>query len=161
MNGGASEHAPTEGGGPPPPSPPPATLPPTTTTTTAPPCRYPPGHPLAWLEEEAEPEMSEARRRELLELGFPDDGYDYLRHMRTMGVGGASLEGVGGEAAGRGAAAPEPAAAAGARGGGGRCCMDHARGRVVRRGAERAGACGAAQSVLRGLRRSKGHAGLA
>lgn len=103
--------------------------------------------------------MSEARRRELLELGFPDDGYDYLRHMRTMGVGGASLEGVGGEAAGRSTAAPEAAAAAGAHGGGGRCCMDHARGRAVRRGAERAGACGVAQSVLRGLRRTREHAG--
>ena len=52
------------------------------------PARYPPGHPLAWLEEEAEEvgAVSEARRRELVELGFPDDGYDYIRHMRTLGA---------------------------------------------------------------------------
>lgn len=35
-------------------------------------CRYPPGHPLAWLEEqEAQAPLSEARRRELIEFGFP------------------------------------------------------------------------------------------
>lgn len=34
--------------------------------------RFPPGHPLAWLEEEeAAAPMSEERRRELIELGFP------------------------------------------------------------------------------------------
>ena len=27
------------------------------------------------------------RRRELLELGFPDDGYDYLKHMKEAGAG--------------------------------------------------------------------------
>ena len=31
------------------------------------------------------------RRRELLELGFPDDGYDYLKHMKEGGAGGASV----------------------------------------------------------------------
>ena len=48
--------------------------------------KYPPGHPLAWLEEEqnAGP-LSEERRKEMIELGFPDDGYDYLRHMRLIG----------------------------------------------------------------------------
>jgi len=57
--------------------------------------RYPPGHPLAWLEdEEQQDEMSDARRRELVELGFPDDGYDYLRHVRTLGHGSASMEGM-------------------------------------------------------------------
>lgn len=55
--------------------------------------RYPPGHPLAWLEaEEAQEAIPEGRRRELVELGFPDDGYDYLRHVRTLGRGGSSLE---------------------------------------------------------------------
>ncbi|GLI61074.1 hypothetical protein VaNZ11_003339, partial [Volvox africanus] len=31
--------------------------------------------------------LSEERRRELLALGFPDDGYDYLKHMRDLGRG--------------------------------------------------------------------------
>lgn len=36
--------------------------------------RYPPGHPLSWLEEEEQAlPMSEARRRELIELGFPGE----------------------------------------------------------------------------------------
>jgi protein LTV1 len=60
--------------------------------------RYPPGHPLAWIEEqELQGEMSDERRRELVELGFPDDGYDYLRHVRTLGVGAGSLEGLQGK----------------------------------------------------------------
>jgi len=47
--------------------------------------RYPPGHPLAWLEQtESQPPISEARRKELIELGFPDDGYDYLSHLRVL-----------------------------------------------------------------------------
>jgi len=47
--------------------------------------RYPPGHPLAWLEQiEPQPPISEARRKELIELGFPDDGYDYLSHLRVL-----------------------------------------------------------------------------
>ena len=54
-------------------------------------CRYPPGHPLAWLEEEAAPStLTPERRRELIELGFPDDGYDYLAHMRVVGGRGAA-----------------------------------------------------------------------
>ena len=44
--------------------------------------RYPAGHPLAWLNEESEPSISEERRQEIIRLGFPDDGYDYLQHMR-------------------------------------------------------------------------------
>lgn len=32
-------------------------------------------------------ELSEERRRELVSLGFPDDGYDYLRHLRDLGHG--------------------------------------------------------------------------
>lgn len=44
--------------------------------------RYPEGHPLAWLNEEAQPSISEERRQEIVRLGFPDDGYDYLQHMR-------------------------------------------------------------------------------
>ncbi|KAG2495893.1 hypothetical protein HYH03_006131 [Edaphochlamys debaryana] len=31
--------------------------------------------------------MTEERRRELLALGFPDDGYDYLKHLRDLGRG--------------------------------------------------------------------------
>lgn len=57
--------------------------------------RCPPGHPLAWLQEDYEHEpMTEARRRELVELGFEDDGYDYLKHMRVLGQGNASIEGL-------------------------------------------------------------------
>lgn len=71
--------------------------------------RYPPGHPLAWLEdEERQGEMSDERRKELIELGFPDDGYDYLRHVRTLGRGAGSLEGIAQEAG-----ASTPAGAAG------------------------------------------------
>ena len=29
--------------------------------------------------------MTQARRAELLSLGFPDDGYDYLRHVKDLG----------------------------------------------------------------------------
>lgn len=36
--------------------------------------------------------MTEERRQELIELGFPDDGYDYLKHLRVPGVGRAGLE---------------------------------------------------------------------
>jgi hypothetical protein len=32
--------------------------------------------------------MTEARRKELIELGFPDDGYDYLRHLKELGPKG-------------------------------------------------------------------------
>ena len=41
--------------------------------------------------------ISDARRRELIELGFPDDGYDYLKHLRAPGgkFGEATLEGGG------------------------------------------------------------------
>jgi protein LTV1 len=60
--------------------------------------KYPPGHPLAWIEDqELQGEMTDERRRELVELGFPDDGYDYLRHVRTLGVGAGSLEGLQGK----------------------------------------------------------------
>lgn len=41
--------------------------------------------------EDAGYEMHEERRRELLLLGFPDDGYDYLRHMRDLGRGRARV----------------------------------------------------------------------
>jgi protein LTV1 len=36
--------------------------------------------------------LTEARRRELLEYGFPDDGYDYLSHCRVIGRGSARME---------------------------------------------------------------------
>ncbi|KAL3690260.1 hypothetical protein R1sor_016569 [Riccia sorocarpa] len=32
--------------------------------------------------------LSEEKRRELIELGFPDDGYDYLQHLRKIGASG-------------------------------------------------------------------------
>lgn len=45
--------------------------------------RYPAGHPLEWLNEESSAaSLSEACRQEIIRLGFPDDGYDYLQHMR-------------------------------------------------------------------------------
>eukprot|EP00899_Mesostigma_viride_P022528 jgi/Mesvir1/345/Mv22749-RA.1 len=34
--------------------------------------------------------MTAERRKENLEAGFPDDGYDYLKHLRTIGTGGVS-----------------------------------------------------------------------
>lgn len=45
-----------------------------------------------WFQDEVD-EISEDRRKELIELGFPDDGYDYLKHLRVLGKGQASLEG--------------------------------------------------------------------
>jgi len=51
--------------------------------------------PLITLQEPRD-DMTEERRRELIELGFPDDGYDYLKHLRAPGRGGrANLEGPG------------------------------------------------------------------
>ena len=44
--------------------------------------RYPEGHPLAWLQAEEQVQLSEERRKEIVSLGFPDDGYDYLKHVR-------------------------------------------------------------------------------
>ena len=29
--------------------------------------------------------MTESRRKELIALGFPDDGYDYLHHLKQLG----------------------------------------------------------------------------
>ncbi len=29
--------------------------------------------------------LSEAKRKELLDMGFPDDGYDYSMHMKDLG----------------------------------------------------------------------------
>lgn len=42
----------------------------------------PPGHPLAWLSEGPETALTDAQRRETVDLGLPDDGYDYLQHLR-------------------------------------------------------------------------------
>ena len=50
-----------------------------------PPGTYPPGHPLEWLDAEPGEALSPERRQELLELGFPDDGYDYIKHLRAGG----------------------------------------------------------------------------
>lgn len=45
--------------------------------------RYPPGHPLSWLQSDPpQAPLGEDRRREIISLGFPDDGYDYLKHIR-------------------------------------------------------------------------------
>ena len=44
--------------------------------------RWPPGHPLSFLSEEQEAELSAEQRREIVNLGLPDDGYDYLQHLR-------------------------------------------------------------------------------
>ena len=46
-----------------------------------------------WFQDEVD-DISEERRKELIELGFPDDGYDYLKHLRVLGKGQASLEGI-------------------------------------------------------------------
>ena len=46
------------------------------------------GTPLDWLMEErglrAENTLDEKRRHELIELGFDDDGYDYMQHLKTL-----------------------------------------------------------------------------
>lgn len=47
------------------------------------------------MQEPPSDNMTEERRRELVEMGFPDDGYDYLKHMRAPGRGGrGNLEGL-------------------------------------------------------------------
>jgi hypothetical protein len=35
--------------------------------------------------DDASYELPEERRKAILEFGLPDDGYDYLRHLRTAG----------------------------------------------------------------------------
>jgi len=48
--------------------------------------RWPAGHPLAWLQAETANRVGDdARRREIVSLGLPDDGYDYLKHLRVIG----------------------------------------------------------------------------
>ena len=47
------------------------------------------GHPLEWLMEERgllkkENTLDEKKRHELIELGFDDDGYDYMQHLKTL-----------------------------------------------------------------------------
>ncbi|KAK9846608.1 hypothetical protein WJX81_007566 [Elliptochloris bilobata] len=55
---------------------------------------YPLGHPLAWLDQDASSaSLAEERRREIVGLGMPDDGYDYLQHLRVCG-GPGKVEGL-------------------------------------------------------------------
>ena len=43
------------------------------------------GHPLSWLMmDDGGERLDEKRRQELIELGFDDDGYDYLQHLRSL-----------------------------------------------------------------------------
>jgi hypothetical protein len=47
------------------------------------------GHPLEWLMEERgllkkENTLDEKKRHEMIELGFDDDGYDYMQHLKTL-----------------------------------------------------------------------------
>jgi hypothetical protein len=47
------------------------------------------GHPLEWLMEERglidkKNTLDEKKRHELIELGFDDDGYDYMQHLKTL-----------------------------------------------------------------------------
>ena len=65
--------------------------------------------------------LEPARRKELLELGFPDDGYDYLKHLRDPAVtqvsglvGNVSRQGAAASAAAASAAEPGAGAAAAA-----------------------------------------------
>ncbi len=57
-----------------------------------------PGAPPSWLLEKiglATPELpplDPARRKEILEMGFPDDGYDYLKHLREARPDRAATE---------------------------------------------------------------------
>ena len=43
---------------------------------------YSPEHPLAFLSEEPTDTLTEEQRKEIVDLGLPDDGYDYLKHLR-------------------------------------------------------------------------------
>jgi protein LTV1 len=72
------------------------------------------GHPLSWIASPPDDDIPAPRRQELLELGFADDGYDYARHLRTLGRGAASLEGLRVDGAGPSGAAAAAAAAAAA-----------------------------------------------
>lgn len=43
-------------------------------------------HPLAFLyEDEDDQVQTEEQRQEIIGMGFPDDGYNYLKHMRAVG----------------------------------------------------------------------------
>lgn len=43
-------------------------------------------HPLAFLYENEEDQVqTEEQRQEIIGMGFPDDGYNYLQHMRAPG----------------------------------------------------------------------------
>jgi protein LTV1 len=69
------------------------------------------GHPLSWVASPPDDDIPAPRRQELLELGFADDGYDYARHLRTLGRGAASLEGLRVDGAGPSGATAAAAAA--------------------------------------------------
>jgi hypothetical protein len=48
--------------------------------------RWPASHPLAWLHAaETNKVGDDARRREIVGMGLPDDGYDYTKHLRVVG----------------------------------------------------------------------------
>jgi protein LTV1 len=67
--------------------------------------------------EEAGAPLSEQRRRELLELGFPDDDYDYFKHCKVLNSqpAAAAQAGSGGEASSSAPAAGMGSDAAGPR----------------------------------------------
>ena len=44
--------------------------------------QYPPGHPLAFFAEQPDTALTDEQRQETVDLGLPDDGYDYLQHLR-------------------------------------------------------------------------------
>ena len=53
--------------------------------------RWPSGHPLSFLEQEvARTDLTDAQRKEIVDLGLPDDGYDYLQHLRDPRAGPAT-----------------------------------------------------------------------
>ena len=45
-----------------------------------------------WQDEAPVVQVSEERRREIVDLGFPDDGYDYLKHLKGSADEGQALK---------------------------------------------------------------------
>ena len=49
---------------------------------------YPTGHPLSFFQYEPASDLTEEQRQEMVDLGLPDDGYDYLKHLRDVAGSG-------------------------------------------------------------------------
>jgi protein LTV1 len=59
-------------------------------------------HPLDWMRDKPEDYVTnEPTRNELYELGLPDDGYNYLQHLRVLTAGSGAVLRVDGASSSR------------------------------------------------------------